>query len=150
MRTSSLVTRVCDGTFVSTTDSSNLIYGVNAVVEALRAGTRQIESVTVRGQGLGGRNQEMALACAIAMSAMASAPASCFASVATDGTDGPTTAAGGLVDPFTCSRGMERGLQPLKSLAENDSWNFLTAAGDLVVTGPTQTNLMDLQMLLVG
>jgi len=107
-------------------------------------------TVTVRGQGLGGRNQEMALACAITMSAMPSGPVSCFASVATDGTDGPTTAAGGLVDPFTCSRGIERSLQPLKSLAENDSWNFLNAAGDLIVTGPTQTNLMDLQILLVG
>ena len=107
-------------------------------------------TVTVRGLGLGGRNQEMALACAMALAAMPSPPASCFASVATDGTDGPTTAAGGLVDPFTCSRGVRRGLQPLKSLAENDSWNFLNAAGDLIVTGPTQTNLMDLQILLVG
>jgi glycerate 2-kinase len=107
-------------------------------------------TVTVRGHGLGGRNQEMAVACAMALAAMPAPPASCFASVATDGTDGPTTAAGGLVDPFTCSRGVQRGLQPLKSLAENDSWNFLNAAGDLIVTGPTQTNLMDLQILLVG
>jgi hydroxypyruvate reductase len=74
----------------------------------------------------------------------------CFASVASDGTDGPTTAAGGLVDPFTCSRAVELGLIPPKYLRANDSSNFLKATGDLIVTGPTQTNLMDLQILLVG
>jgi hydroxypyruvate reductase len=76
--------------------------------------------------------------------------ASCFASVATDGSDGPTSAAGGLVDPFTCARGIELGLVPLQFLRANDSSNFLKATGDLIVTGPTQTNLMDLQILLVG
>ena len=84
---------------------------------------------------------------------MASRPSnrqSCFASVATDGTDGPTTAAGGLVDPATCSRAVERGLMPSNYLQRNDSFNFLNATGDLIVTGPTQTNLMDLQILLVG
>ena len=74
---------------------------------------------------------------------------SCFASVATDGSDGPTSAAGGLVDLFTCARGIELGLVPLQFLRTNDSWNFLKATGDLIVTGPTQTNLMDLQILLV-
>ena len=70
-------------------------------------------TVTVRGHGLGGRNQEMALAWSIAMASRAPGHATCFASVATDGTDGPTTAAGGLVDPFTCSRGVELGLMAL-------------------------------------
>ena len=107
-------------------------------------------TVTVRGQGAGGRNQEMALAWAISMAARSASTNACFASVATDGTDGPTTAAGGIVDPFTCSRGVELGLMPLKYLRNNDSWNFLKATGDLIVTGPTQTNLMDLQILLVG
>jgi glycerate-2-kinase len=107
-------------------------------------------TVTVRGHGLGGRNQEMALAWAIAMAAQSAPPVSCFASVATDGTDGPTSAAGGLVDPSTCSRALEEGIHPKQSLAANDSWNFLKATGDLIVTGPTQTNLMDLQILLVG
>jgi len=107
-------------------------------------------TVTVRGHGLGGRNQEMALAWAIAISSRPQAPTSCFASVATDGTDGPTSAAGGLVDPFTCSRAVELGLMPLKYLRTNDSSNFLKSTGDLIVTGPTQTNLMDLQVLLVG
>jgi glycerate 2-kinase len=107
-------------------------------------------TVTVRGHGLGGRNQEMALAWAIAMSSRLSPSPCCFASVATDGTDGPTSAAGGLVDPFTYSRAVEMGLVPLKYLRANDSSNFLRATGDLIVTGPTQTNLMDLQILLVG
>jgi hydroxypyruvate reductase len=107
-------------------------------------------TVTVRGQGIGGRNQEMALAWAIAIASRPFASPSCFASVATDGTDGPTSAAGGLVDPSTCSRAIELGLMPQKFLSENDSSNFLKATGDLIITGPTQTNLMDLQILLVG
>jgi len=107
-------------------------------------------TVTVRGSGIGGRNQEMALACAMAMSARPSPTPSCFASIATDGTDGPTSAAGGLVDEFTCARAAKIGLTPLQFLLSNDSFNFLKATGDLIVTGPTQTNLMDLQILLVG
>jgi len=107
-------------------------------------------TVTVRGHGMGGRNQEMALAWALSMAARFAPAPCCFASVATDGTDGPTSAAGGLVDPFTCSRAVEMGLIPMKYLRANDSSNFLRATGDLIVTGPTQTNLMDLQILLVG
>jgi glycerate-2-kinase len=107
-------------------------------------------TVTVRGHGVGGRNQEMALAWAISMSIRPFSGHACFASLATDGTDGPTTAAGGLVDPFTCPRAIELGLMPQKFLRSNDSSNFLKATGDLIVTGPTQTNLMDLQILLVG
>jgi glycerate 2-kinase len=107
-------------------------------------------TVTVRGNGTGGRNQEMALAWAISMASRPSSAQTCFASVATDGTDGPTSAAGGLVDPLTCSRAIELGLMPQKFLRSNDSSNFLKATGDLIVTGPTETNLMDLQILLVG
>jgi len=107
-------------------------------------------TVTVQGDGVGGRNQEMALAWAISMASRPPNRPSCFASVATDGTDGPTAAAGGLVDPATCSRAVERGLMPSKYLERNDSFNFLNATGDLIVTGPTQTNLMDLQILLVA
>jgi hydroxypyruvate reductase len=107
-------------------------------------------TVTVRGQGLGGRNQEMALAWAIALAVRAAPAPCCFASVASDGTDGPTDAAGGLVDPLTCSRAVEAGLVPRQFLQNNDAFNFLKATGDLIVTGPTQTNLMDLQILLVG
>jgi glycerate 2-kinase len=107
-------------------------------------------TVTVRGSGVGGRNQEMALAWAIAAAARPAPIPCCFASVATDGSDGPTDAAGGIVDPSTCARAVEAGLIPAKFLQANDSWNFLNATGDLIVTGPTHTNLMDLQILLVG
>src|SRR3989441_164641 len=107
-------------------------------------------TVTVHGQGTGGRNQEMGLAWAISMASRPFSSQSCFASVATDGTDGPTGAAGGLVDPLTCSRAIELGLMPEKFLRSNDSSKFLKATGDLIITGPTQTNLMDLQILLVG
>ena len=107
-------------------------------------------TVTVRGSGIGGRNQEMALACAMVMAARPSPAPACFASVATDGTDGPTSAAGGLIDEFTCVRAAKLGLRPLQFLTANDSFNLLNATGDLIVTGPTQTNLMDLQVLLVG
>jgi hydroxypyruvate reductase len=107
-------------------------------------------TVTVHGNGLGGRNQEMALAWAIAAAAHPHLAATCFASVATDGTDGPTDAAGGLVDPLSCSRAVQLGLKPSKFLEENNSYHFLKETGDLIVTGPTQTNLMDIQILLVG
>jgi hydroxypyruvate reductase len=107
-------------------------------------------TVTVRGGGSGGRNQEMALAWAIGMAGRPATIPCCFASVATDGTDGPTNAAGGLVDPSTCSRAAGLGLKAQDFLASNDSLNLLKATGDLIVTGPTQTNLMDLQILLAG
>jgi len=107
-------------------------------------------TVTVRGKGAGGRNQEMALAWAIAMASRPIGIPCCFASVATDGSDGPTNAAGGVVDPTTVQRALELGLAPQRFLANNDSWNFLQGTGDLIVTGPTQTNLMDLQILLAG
>jgi hydroxypyruvate reductase len=106
--------------------------------------------VAVRGNGIGGRNQEMALAWAIAMASRASDGSACFASVASDGTDGPTDAAGGIVDPLTCKRAGEWGMTPAKFLQNNDSFHLLKATGDLIVTGPTHTNLMDLQILLVG
>jgi hydroxypyruvate reductase len=107
-------------------------------------------TVTVRGDGLGGRNQEMALAWAISMASRPIGIPCCFASVATDGSDGPTNAAGGVVDPSTAQRAADLGLVPQRFLANNDSWNFLKGTGDLIVTGPTQTNLMDLQILLAG
>jgi glycerate-2-kinase len=107
-------------------------------------------TVTVRGKGLGGRNQEMALAWALALGTRPIRRPCCFASVATDGSDGPTEAAGGIVDPSTIQRAVDLGLVPQRYLVDNDSLSFLKATGDLIVTGPTQTNLMDLQILLAG
>ena len=72
------------------------------------------------------------------------------ASVATDGTDGPTDSAGGLVDAGTWRRATDAGVDPGSLLAAFDSQRLLAAAGDLVVTGPTGTNVMDLQVGLVS
>jgi glycerate-2-kinase len=68
----------------------------------------------------------------------------------TDGSDGPTDAAGAVVDPGTLERSRGLGLDVRRALAENDSHAFFGALGDLVVTGPTGSNLMDLYLGLVG
>jgi len=67
----------------------------------------------------------------------------------TDGSDGPTDAAGGIVDTGTASRGKAKGLNIDNYLASNDSYNFLKETGDLLVTGPTRTNVMDVRILLI-
>lgn len=103
-------------------------------------------TVTLRGDGRGGRNQEMALAAALALG---NAPNVAIACLATDGTDGPTDAAGGLVDAQTVARGQARGLSAQAALANNDSYSYLNAMGDLLVTGPTNTNVNDLQAVFV-
>jgi len=66
----------------------------------------------------------------------------------TDGTDGPTDAAGGLIDAGTVARSRAAGLDPARALADNDAHALLTATGDGVVTGPTNTNLLDLYLIL--
>ena len=109
-------------------------------------------TVTVRGGGKGGRNQEMALAVATAAAAGATRgmrqPTWVFLSGGTDGRDGPTDAAGGLVDAGTVRRGKHAGEDPQRALDDNDSYTFLKACGDLLITGPTGTNVADLQVLL--
>lgn len=103
-------------------------------------------TVTVRGQGTGGRNQELALAAALALDGYAF-PAGvevAVVSLGTDGTDGPTDAAGGIALRDTIARGRLRGLDARASLADNDSYHYLGALGDLVITGPTNTNVNDL------
>jgi hydroxypyruvate reductase len=105
--------------------------------------------VTVRGQGRGGRNQELAAAAA---SPLAAFPAhAVVASLATDGIDGASDAAGGVVDQQSLARARALGLAPLASfLVANDSNGFLAPLGDLIQTGPTGTNVMDLTALLAG
>lgn len=103
-------------------------------------------TVTVAGSGRGGRNQEMALAAAIALEG---APKILVACLGTDGTDGPTDAAGGMVDSQTVARGRELGLDAHYHLRSNDAYPYLEATGDLLVTGPTGTNVNDLTLLLV-
>jgi glycerate 2-kinase len=103
-------------------------------------------TVTVRGDGLGGRNQEFALAAAIEIEGIEGAV---ILSGGTDGTDGPTDAAGAIVDGITVERGKNHGLDANHYLKRNDSYRFLTATNDLLFTGPTLTNVMDLRVLLV-
>lgn len=106
-------------------------------------------TVQVTGGGRGGRNQEFALAAAFPLTRRFSEAV--IASVGTDGIDGPTDAAGALVDTSTSARAGERGLQrPEHYLAANDSHTFFDALGDLVRTGPTDTNVGDLQVALIA
>ncbi|RPH84937.1 MAG: DUF4147 domain-containing protein [Candidatus Rokuibacteriota bacterium] len=102
-------------------------------------------TVTVRGRGRGGRCQEFALAAALHLEA---AEDLVVLAAGTDGTDGPTDAAGGLVDGSTVARGRTAGFEAARMLADNDAHTFLAAVGDSVVTGPTNTNLLDLYLVL--
>ncbi len=106
-------------------------------------------TVRVTGSGKGGRNQEFILHCVRPLAAF---ELPCLAaSVGTDGTDGPTDAAGACADNTSYSRSLEKDDDLLtRSIRENDSYNFFGALGDLVITGPTRTNVMDLRLLLVG
>lgn len=105
-------------------------------------------TVRVTGSGRGGRNQEFALAAAGELAAFG--PAACLASVGTDGIDGPTDAAGAFADGATLDRARRAGLDPDTFLRDNDSYAFFEALGDLFVTGPTGTNVGDLQVLLAN
>ncbi len=102
-------------------------------------------TVTIRGHGVGGRNQEFALAVALDIAGLSGVVAF---SAGTDGTDGPTDAAGAMADGDTLARARTQGLDPLALLANNDSHHFFDTLGDLVKTGPTNTNVMDLRILL--
>ncbi|HVR75943.1 MAG TPA: DUF4147 domain-containing protein [Planctomycetota bacterium] len=126
---------------------------VQGLRRALLAGGET--TVTVRGSGLGGRNQEVALAFAMEMerSSLVERPSAApwaFLSAGTDGRDGPTDAAGAIVDSGTLARGRKAGLDPARALEENDAYRFLDAAGDLLRTGPTGTNVADLQVYIEG
>jgi glycerate 2-kinase len=104
-------------------------------------------TVQVRGAGKGGRNQELVLALVEAVAA-ASRPV-WLASVGTDGIDGPTDAAGAVVEPTTAVRAARLGLAPSHALESNDAYHFFERLNGLVRTGPTDTNVGDLQVALV-
>jgi len=104
-------------------------------------------TVTLRGSGTGGRNQEIALAAACALEGE---PGILLCSFATDGKDGNSNAAGACATGRTVEAGRRAGLDPEDCLARNDSGAFLQAAGELIVTGPTGTNVNDLTLVLVG
>ncbi|HEX9369288.1 MAG TPA: MOFRL family protein, partial [Vicinamibacterales bacterium] len=105
-------------------------------------------TVHVTGTGRGGRNQEFALAAAGELSAFG--PDAVLASVGTDGIDGPTDAAGAVVDGTTFDRARRLGLDPAAFLRNNDSHTFFAALGDLVIMGRTGTNVGDLQVFLAN
>lgn len=123
-----------------------------AAVRGAEAGTALVfggeTTVRLTGDGMGGRNQELALRFA---RAAADLPGPwVFASMGSDGRDGPGEAAGGIVDPGTLARLAEAGLDVRDVLARNDSTPALQAAGDLIVTGATGTNVADLAVFLRG
>jgi len=103
-------------------------------------------TVTVRGKGMGGRNQEFALAAAIDIAGLKNV---LILSAGTDGIDGPTDAAGAIVDGRTLERAKAAGMDANKFLANNDSYHFFERLGNLIKTGPTGTNVADIRLMLV-
>lgn len=101
-------------------------------------------TVTIRGDGLGGRNQELALA---AVEPLAGYEELIFVALATDGGDGPTDAAGAVVSGATLSRGKQLDLEPREFLGRNDAYHYFEPLDDLLKPGPTQTNVNDLVLL---
>jgi len=105
-------------------------------------------TVHVTGHGKGGRNQEFALAAADVLAHAGALGALC--SVGTDGIDGPTDAAGALIDSTTLDRAAASGLVPARFLHDNNAYVFFDSLGDLIHTGPTGTNVGDLQVILLA
>lgn len=104
-------------------------------------------TVRVRGPGRGGRSQELALAAALDLAGVAGVT---LLAAGTDGSDGPTDAAGAFADGGSVARGRGRGRDPAADLAANDSHGFFAAEGGLLFTGPTRTNVMDLALVFVA
>lgn len=104
-------------------------------------------TVTIQGEGKGGRNQEFALSAACAIEGLEDVA---ILAGGTDGSDGPTDAAGAIVDGGTVARAMGKKLIPQDYLDRNDAYHFFQTLQDLVITGPTGTNVMDIYMVIVG
>ncbi|MFO7783359.1 MAG: glycerate kinase [Desulfatiglandales bacterium] len=105
-------------------------------------------TVTIRGKGRGGRNQEFGLAAALELAGLP--PRIVLLSGGTDGNDGPTDAAGALVDPGSVEKGRKAGLDAEAYLDDNDAYTYFSATGDLLMTGPTRTNVMDVRLVIVS
>jgi len=103
-------------------------------------------TVTLHGNGLGGRNQEFCLAGSFEIEGLEKVV---LLSGGTDGTDGPTDAAGAISDHTTLQRARAMGLDPKAYLRNNDSYHFFKQLGDLLITGPTRTNVMDVRIILI-
>ena len=106
-------------------------------------------TVTINGQGKGGRNQEFALSALNALLQLDTVNWPVILSGGTDGSDGPTDAAGAIVDALLVEQMWRQGVDPEPFLEDNDSWHFFAALDGLLVTGPTQTNVMDLVIILL-
>jgi glycerate-2-kinase len=104
-------------------------------------------TVTVKGRGIGGRNMELALAFAVDIAGVEDIT---LLSAGTDGTDGPTDAAGAIVDGETIRNAKLKGLDPMAYLENNDSYTFFKKTGELLITGSTGTNVMDVQIILIN
>ena len=102
--------------------------------------------VKLMGKGLGGRNQELALSAAMGIDGIGNA---CVFSVGSDGTDGPTDAAGGYVDGDTAACLREQGIDIYEVLQNNDAYHALEKADGLIITGPTGTNVNDVAVALI-
>ena len=105
-------------------------------------------TVTVRGTGKGGRNQEFALAMVPVLTGLGVEVAA--ASIGTDGIDGPTDAAGAAVDHTSAQRAAALGLDAQRHLDDNNTYAFFDRLGELIRTGPTSTNVGDLQVMLIA
>jgi glycerate 2-kinase len=103
-------------------------------------------TVKVKGNGLGGRNQHLALLVAVLLKDI---PGITILSGGTDGSDGPTDATGAVVDSLTLQKAVDLGLDPEQYIENSDSYNFFKQTGGLIITGPTQTNVMDLMVALI-
>lgn len=104
-------------------------------------------TVTIEGKGKGGRNQELGLSAAIAIDGLDNLV---ILSGGTDGSDGPTDAAGAIVDGNTMERARHQGIDAQQFLRNNDAYNFLKQTHDLLITGPTNTNVMDIHIIMKG
>ena len=142
-----------DATLIAEPLTGDVAEAAAKIIAMVHAGTPRLAlfggetTVTLRGTGKGGRNQELALRVALALDGVAGWR---FLSGGTDGRDGPTDAAGGIVDGRTAGRIRAAGANPEALLENNDSYHALHLAGDLLVTGATGTNVADLQILSQG
>lgn len=118
-----------------------------ALPACLIAGGEPTVTLRLPVSGKGGRSQELALAVALGLEEI---PGAVFLAAGTDGTDGPTDAAGAIAATDTCARCREQGLDPVRHLDRHDAYPLFQALNDLVITGPTGTNVMDVHLLLLG
>jgi glycerate 2-kinase len=135
----------CIGTLLASIANEIALYGNPTPKPAAIVASGET-TVTVKGKGIGGRNQELVLSTAFGLKDVDGVV---VASLSTDGVDGPTDAAGAIVDGKTLVRASKKGLNAEEFLTDNDSYNFFSELGDVIVTGPTGTNVNDISLIIV-